>query len=95
MITFKPKIGIIDFVSIHDNQNEICKISSFAFHYTYRSVSHSAIIVLQEIWTNTETHDWTMCREWETQEHLVLNEMLSNSSLKGSESNVEEEEKRF
>lgn len=44
--------------------------------------------------TNIETHDWTMCREWETSEHLLITGMsLPSLSPEGLEISVEEGQK--
>lgn len=53
-------------------------------------------IFLQETGTNTETHSWTVCREWETLKHPVLSGMsLSNLSSQGSGNFGQEDSKQM
>lgn len=42
---------------------------------------HQKSLLLLQMWTNTENHSLTLCREWETLGHSVFNRMsLSNLS---------------
>lgn len=52
--------------------------------------------LFQELGTDTESHSWTMCREWETIEYSDLNGMPpSNSSRPGPGIHGEEEAERL
>lgn len=50
---------------------------------------------MQEIDTNTETHNWLMYREWETIEYSVLPEMFLLNPFPLDSGNSEEEEEEM
>lgn len=62
--------------------------------YADRATPPSATVFLQWMRTNTETHNWMMCREWETLKYSVQNRMSpSNCSPWSSGNNLEVRQK--
>lgn len=69
--------------------NSTVTLKWFLMTYFVRSSSEKLRL---QMGTNTETHNWTVCREWVTLEHLVWNRMSpSNPSFQVSGSPAEEE----